>query len=466
MKNFIFFISLFIFSPLNSQNFEHVYENVIKIKPKTYSNVKDLYNQIVLSGYDNEEKVHAIARYITENIKYGNRAKSPLNTINSGEGVCQDYSELFIALCDIAGIENIYVTGDGRTSVSDIGFFNSNHSWNLVKINDNYQIFDLTWAAGAVNNDNKFIKDFNPYYFNTPPELFIRNHFPDDEKWQLLSNPVTKNEYINQPTYDQSIFNLSLKRGVVKDNNFNITFNSKNEFHSATIYKWNLNEYGSTNGVSIPLEKEGNNYKIFISEDITGAYRYDLSLWSYSEKTESGSTSISSSIKFKLITPDFKVSKPKRYDKLDPWGLIESYLYVFHSSDNNFFKELNPSSKITNLNQIKYFNSLNKSLSDWFGDYKRYYVSMGKGDIYYPYDNFRVILSKGEQGYVFKEIRRETLKIGKSGYGVQELQKKLGVKPTGFFDKNLENVVKSFQKSKNLSVDGIVGQMTFKILGM
>ena len=91
---------------------------------------------------------------------------------------------------------------------------------------------------------------------------------------------------------------------------------------------------------------------------------------------------------------------------------------------------------------------------------------MGKGDIYYPYDNFRIILSKGEHGYEFKEIRRETLKIGKSGYGVKELQKKLGVKSTGFFDKNLENVVKSFQKSNNLSVDGIVGQMTFKILGM
>ena len=466
MKNIIFFLILLVSFNLHTQNFNNIYADVKKIERNSYFTVKELYNEIVKPTYNDEEKVYAIAKYITENISYGKRAKSPLNTVNSKEGVCQDYSELFIALCDIADIKNYYVTGDGRTSVSDIGFYNSNHSWNIVEINNELQIFDLTWAAGYVNNDNVFVKSFNPFYFNPSPSLFILNHFPDDEKWQLLKNPITKNQYINQPTYDQSIYNLSLKTGVVRDNNFQISFNSDVEFHSASIFKWGLNEYGSVSGIDTPLIKNGNNYKLNITENINGAYRYQISLWSYIKKTEHGSESISSSIKFKLITPEYRVGKPINYNKKDPYSLIESYFYIFHNSDFNFFKELNQKSNLNSLKQIRYYSSLKNSLSDWFGDYRNYYVRLQNGDIYYPIENFQIILKNSDNGYIFKEIKRETLKIGKSGYGVKELQIKLGIKPTGFFDKNLETIVQSFQKKNNLKPDGIVGKITYNILGM
>lgn len=461
----ILLLFFFSFSFAFSQTYSHIYENIKKVPSRTYSDIYDLYKDIVKDNYTDAEKVYAFARYITENVQYGKRARIPINTINSREGVCQDYSELFIELCKIANIENNYISGDGRNSSSDIGFYNSNHSWNIVKVNGEYQIFDLTWAAGGVLG-NKFIKDFNPFYFNAKPELFILNHFPDDEKWQLLSNPITKNQYINQPTYDQSIYNLSLKKGIVRDNNFQISFNSDSEFHSVSIFKWSLNEYGSASGIDIPLIKNGNSYKLNISESITGAYRYEISLWSYIKEAESSSESISSSIKFKLITPDFRVSKPISYDKKDPWGLIESYHYIFHSLDFIFFKQINPNTSVIDFKKIKYYSSLNKSLSNWYGDYKKYYVNMRGEEIYYPIDNFRVILTNTSNGYMFKEITRQTLRIGKSGYGVKEIQQALGLNATGIFDNELEIAVKKFQTQNNLKADGIVGKMTYNILGM
>ena len=105
-------------------------------------------------------------------------------------------------------------------------------------------------------------------------------------------------------------------------------------------------------------------------------------------------------------------------------------------------------------------------MSDWFGDYRNYYVNLRNGDIYYPIENFQIILTNSDDGYVFKEIKRETLKIGKSGYGVKELQIKLGINPTGFFDKKLETIVQNFQKNNKLKPDGIVGNITYNILGM
>ena len=164
MKKLLFTLALLFSFNSFSQTYSHIYENIKKIPSRTYSDVYDLYKDIVKDNYSDAEKVYAFARYITENVQYGKRARTPINTINSREGVCQDYSELFIELCKIANIENNYISGDGRTSVSDIGFYNSNHSWNIVKVNGEYQIFDLTWAAGGVLG-NKFIKNFNDKNF-------------------------------------------------------------------------------------------------------------------------------------------------------------------------------------------------------------------------------------------------------------------------------------------------------------
>ena len=91
---------------------------------------------------------------------------------------------------------------------------------------------------------------------------------------------------------------------------------------------------------------------------------------------------------------------------------------------------------------------------------------MSNGDIYYKIDNFRVVLSLESDGYNFKEIRREVLRLGKSGYGVNELQRVFGHEENGHFDNTLELEIKKFQKINGLKADGIVGEMTYKVLGI
>ncbi len=65
-----------------------------------------------------------------------------------------------------------------------------------------------------------------------------------------------------------------------------------------------------------------------------------------------------------------------------------------------------------------------------------------------------------------------TLKMGSRGTGVKTLQSTLTAKGyntkgvDGVFGSNTEKAVRSFQKSKNLSVDGVVGPVTKKALGI
>ena len=91
---------------------------------------------------------------------------------------------------------------------------------------------------------------------------------------------------------------------------------------------------------------------------------------------------------------------------------------------------------------------------------------MSNGDIYYKINNFKIVLSANKDGYNFKELVRETLRLGKSGHGVKELQNKIGLDETGEFDEILEKEIKIFQKKNGLESDGIVGKLTYKALGM
>lgn len=59
----------------------------------------------------------------------------------------------------------------------------------------------------------------------------------------------------------------------------------------------------------------------------------------------------------------------------------------------------------------------------------------------------------------------KTIKLGSVSEDVITLQKKLGITPSGIFDKSTEKAVKQFQSKHNLSVDGIVGPKTWSALG-
>ena len=43
----------------------------------------------------------------------------------------------------------------------------------------------------ASNLEVKYSSEFIYLYFGTEPEIFIRSHFPNESKWQLLSKPYT-----------------------------------------------------------------------------------------------------------------------------------------------------------------------------------------------------------------------------------------------------------------------------------
>ncbi|MCC6727109.1 MAG: hypothetical protein IT258_21580, partial [Saprospiraceae bacterium] len=120
-------------------------------------------------------------------------------TLRTRKGVCQDYSQLYKALCRAAGLECLVVYGGTRDFFKPYKSSHfSPHAWNVVKINGHWQLVDVTWGAGYLLN-GQFVKQINPGYFMTPPAWFAQSHLPELVEWQLLEAPVMRRNFPHQP---------------------------------------------------------------------------------------------------------------------------------------------------------------------------------------------------------------------------------------------------------------------------
>jgi hypothetical protein len=232
-----FLSPLFLFSqqlkPYKDFSAVDSFSQSIKYKNDIYGLTSDLTKPYSEQLY----KARAIFKWITENIsydykyynKYNYKGKEPKTykckddkdceakriiwetkyidkVLRKGKAVCQGYAMLFKKMCDIAGLKSEMVTGYVRTEYYQVGTAGTlDHAWNAVWIDSTYYLLDATWAAGGCskNGDGKllsFSKSYNDYYWLTPPANFVRNHYPQNNKWTLLSN-YTKDSFSLNPYY-------------------------------------------------------------------------------------------------------------------------------------------------------------------------------------------------------------------------------------------------------------------------
>lgn len=106
-------------------------------------------------------------------------------------GVCMHYAELMNAWCKKAGYESVVVNGytmNQREVDRRYG-----HSWNAVKVDGKWRLYDATWASGY-RQGKRFVKKYDAKWYDVKPSEFIYSHVPFDPVWQLLDRPLTSKE--------------------------------------------------------------------------------------------------------------------------------------------------------------------------------------------------------------------------------------------------------------------------------
>lgn len=178
-------------------------------------------------GLDSDvEKIRAIYKWIAENIEYDvvefhklNKVRSKFSakrkskylkrnaksisrkTLRKGKAICYGYSYLFTELAASVGIASHLVGGYIRGYYTGIGKAKRpDHAWNIVYLDQQWYPIDVTWSAGYTNRKvTKFDFYFNDFYFLTKPEVFIKDHYPQNPMWTMIYEPFSLRDFFNAP---------------------------------------------------------------------------------------------------------------------------------------------------------------------------------------------------------------------------------------------------------------------------
>ncbi len=181
------------------------------------STIAGLTAYLIKPAKNDAEKARAIYRWITNSITYnvqeflsGTQSdQSPATVFIRRTAVCQGFAELFEAMAKLAGLSAVFVGGLSRDSFDKT----INHAWNAVKIDGKWALVDSTFGNGYMDENNAFIRDFDEFYFLTPPEQLIYTNFPEDSQWQLLPTPLTREAFDALPLVTSVFFLNGLQIG-------------------------------------------------------------------------------------------------------------------------------------------------------------------------------------------------------------------------------------------------------------
>jgi transglutaminase/protease-like cytokinesis protein 3 len=213
---------LFSQSGIDIKNFDYRKADSIALHfpKKKYKTVSDIASVLTQDLNTEHEKFRAIFRWITDNIEYNKSAQNITGAdkvLRKNKAVCQGFSNLLKEMCTVVNIPCESIVGYTKTEVADINrkLKKTDHAWNCVKLYDKWYLVDVTWATSKFNVvTRKFINEFDDYYFLTPPERFILDHYPKDKKYQFLAKPVKKSVFIKAPVYYTDYLHMQLSKVV------------------------------------------------------------------------------------------------------------------------------------------------------------------------------------------------------------------------------------------------------------
>jgi len=203
---------------LADRKYASIDEHALAAPAAVEKDVASLAHYLVGPARNDEEKIRAIYRWVTDRISYDAEAfynnhlpdPSVEVTLQRRIAVCGGYAMLVEALGKEAGLKIEYVRGRAGGVTSNPKESDS-HAWNSVKLSGGWKLLDSTWGAGDVTEDHKFHKQFSSFYFLTPADQMLVTHFPLEQKWQLVLPPISEAEFRKRPKRLPEFFQLGLK---------------------------------------------------------------------------------------------------------------------------------------------------------------------------------------------------------------------------------------------------------------
>lgn len=263
-------------------DFQEIDKWAINVPSSSETSIKTLVAYLIKPCHNDMEKARVIYRWIDENISYdvktGERIEAGIYSNNPDQsaeavfsrrnGVCEGYSRLFKQMANYAGLQAEYISGWGKVDYSYLKakYYKKDHAWNAVQIIGEWRLVDLTWGAGWVDDNGTFVREFDDFWFLTPPEQFVYTHYPADSNWQLLKMPYSASAISQHPLVKPAFFKYGLQLGqndypyyTVKNELFITVPTPPDVILSATVSKNDENLKGN---YTFCQRKDDTNYEV------------------------------------------------------------------------------------------------------------------------------------------------------------------------------------------------------------
>ncbi len=209
MKTRMTALLMLLYVSAQGQDFAAIDAQARKVPFPKGQNIGNLTAALSKGCTTEKEQVRAFFVWVCENIRYDIKTfedkkdvtpeehkelNEPESVLKNHKGVCEGYSNLFVAMCKEVDIVALKVVGISKNSGGRVS--RGGHAWCMVRTDGQWGLLDATWGAGNVDLDaSKFTKRFDEKHFLTPPELMILDHYPMDPLFQLLQNPLTLEDF-------------------------------------------------------------------------------------------------------------------------------------------------------------------------------------------------------------------------------------------------------------------------------
>ena len=152
---------------------------------------------------------------------------TPEGVFKNGKTVCSGYSRLYkeIAVYLELKVECVSCYSKGVGYEPGKQLTKTDHEYNVINLDNKWFPIDATWGAGHIEG-NQYIKGFNEFYFLANPELLIKSHFPEDEKWQLTKKKYSLQDFLTWPKiysyfFQYDFYKYNPEKGLIELKNKN-----------------------------------------------------------------------------------------------------------------------------------------------------------------------------------------------------------------------------------------------------
>lgn len=160
------------------------------------------------------ESAYFAYKWISKNIEVNEDSEKvdPAQVYQFGEGNPEGIASLFNRICSFLKLETDSISGIFKLIFPLEGNEISEHidfTWNYALIDGEYYLIDV--SIGILYEIIQIKSNLTDSFFGTDPEIFIRNHFPKESKWQLLPEPITLEKFDSMPFFHPFFYLFDIK---------------------------------------------------------------------------------------------------------------------------------------------------------------------------------------------------------------------------------------------------------------